>query len=135
MHATTVLVNWIPVGISGSHYEKKKASMMLSMLLSALSTFQARNWRNGHLQVLMPTFREQKFSPKFFLTEVFGNPLGSWTSAPSGHGYPRSNACFSRISSALTEVWGRDIRANDPRMSAGCPSQKQDFLFGLIFCS
>ena len=31
---------------------------------------------------------------------------------------------FSRILTALTEVLGRDIRANDPRMSAGCPSQK-----------
>ena len=31
---------------------------------------------------------------------------------------------FSRISTALTEVLGRDIRANGPRMSAGCPSQK-----------
>ena len=37
---------------------------------------------------------------------------------------PRPNACFSRISSALTELMGRDIRANDPRMSAGYPSQK-----------
>ena len=43
--------------------------------------------------------------------------LGSWTSAPSGHGCPLRNACFSRISTALTEVLGRDIRANDPRMS------------------
>ena len=40
---------------------------------------------------------------------------------------------FSRILTALTEVLGRDIRANDPRMSAGCSSQ--NFLFGLIFRS
>ena len=65
-----------------------------------------------------------KIQPKVFLTEVFGNPLGSWTSAPSGHGYPRPNAWFSRILSTLAEVLGRDICANDPRMSAGCPSQK-----------
>ena len=65
-----------------------------------------------------------KIQPKVFLTEVFGNPLGLWTSAPSGHGCPRQNACCSRIQTALTEVLGRDIRANDPRMSAGCPSQK-----------
>ena len=31
---------------------------------------------------------------------------------------------FSRIWSALTEVLGRDIRANDPWMSAEYPSQK-----------
>ena len=31
---------------------------------------------------------------------------------------------FSRILTALTEVLGRDIRANAPRMSAGCPPQK-----------
>ena len=37
---------------------------------------------------------------------------------------PRPNACFSRILAVLTEVFGRDIRANHPRMSAGCPSQK-----------
>ena len=45
------------------------------------------------------------------------------------------NACFSRILTALTEVLGRDIRANEPRMSAGCPSQKlplcADFSFVL----
>ena len=35
-----------------------------------------------------------KIQPKVFLTEVCGNPLGSWTSAPSGHGCPRPNACF-----------------------------------------
>ena len=31
---------------------------------------------------------------------------------------------FSRILRALTEVWGRAICANDPRMSAGYPSPK-----------
>ena len=59
--------------------------------------------------------------------------MGSWTSAPSGHGCPRPNACFSRTLRALTEVLGRDIRANDPWMSAGYPSQKlppwADYLF------
>ena len=58
------------------------------------------------------------------VTEVFGSPLGSWTSAPSGHGCPRPKACFSTILSALTEVLGRDIRANDFRMPPGYPSQK-----------
>ena len=43
--------------------------------------------------------------------------FGSWVS--------RSKMLvFSRILTALTEILGRDIRANDPRMSAGCPSQK-----------
>ena len=40
---------------------------------------------------------------------------------------------FSRILRALTEVLGRDIRANDPLMSAGYPAKKlplwADFLF------
>ena len=31
---------------------------------------------------------------------------------------------FSKILTALTEVLGRDIRANDPWTSVGCPSQK-----------
>ena len=36
-----------------------------------------------------------KIQPKVFSdTEVFEYPLGSWTSAPSGHGCPRPNACF-----------------------------------------
>ena len=65
-----------------------------------------------------------EYSAEVFLTEAFGNPLGSWTSAPSGHGYPRPNACFSRILSALTEVLGRDLRANDPWMSAGYPARR-----------
>ena len=44
-----------------------------------------------------------------------------------------TNACFSRILSTLTEVLGRDIRANDP----GCPwdIRPENFLFGLIFRS
>ena len=68
------------------------------------------------------------FQPKVFLTEVFGNPLGSWTSAPSGHGCPRRNACFSRIWTALTEVLGRDIRANDPRDVRGMSVSKTSSL-------
>ena len=35
-----------------------------------------------------------KIQPKVFLTEVSGNPLGSWTSAPSVHGCARRDACF-----------------------------------------
>ena len=50
--------------------------------------------------------RERKIQPKVFLTEVFGNPLGSWTSAPSGHGCPRQNACFPRVSRALDRSFG-----------------------------
>ena len=52
--------------------------------------------------------------------------FGSWMSAPK---------ClfFSRILRALTEVLGRDIRANDARMPAGYPARKlplwADFLF------
>ena len=70
-------------------------------------------------------YKGAKIQPRVVLTEAFENSLGSWTSAPSGHEYLRRNACFfSRISRALTEVWGRDIRANDPRMSAGHLSPK-----------
>ena len=51
--------------------------------------------------------------------------FGSWMSAPK--------CLISRILTALTEGLGQDIRANDPRMSAGCPSQQlslwADFLF------
>ena len=62
----------------------------------------------------------QSFSDRSFwksLRVVDVRAFGSWISAPK---------ClfFSRILSALTEVLGRDIRANDPRMSAGYPSQK-----------
>ena len=74
------------------------------------------------------TLRKEAFHnmlPKVFLTEIFGNALGSWTSAPSGHGCPRQNACFfSRVSRALTEVLTRDIRANAPRMSVEYPARK-----------
>ena len=62
----------------------------------------------------------QSFSDRSFwksLTVVDVRAFGSWISAPK---------ClfFSRILSALTEVLGRDIRANDPRMSAGYPARK-----------
>ena len=50
---------------------------------------------------------------------------------PWGRGRPRLRVMDVRaqmlgfqVSRALTEVLGRDIRANDPRMSAGYPAQK-----------
>ena len=43
--------------------------------------------------------------------------IGSWMSSPE-------MLVFSLIFRALNEVLGRDICANDPLMSAGCPSQK-----------
>ena len=79
----------------------------------------------GTVPLRNPEGTSRKACLEVFLTEAFGNPLGSWTSAPSGHGCPRRNACFfSRILTALTEVLGRDICASGPQMSAGCPSQK-----------
>ena len=62
----------------------------------------------------------QSFSDRSFwkpLRVVDVRAFRSWMSAPT---------ClfFSRILTALTEVLGRDLRANDPRMSAGNPSQK-----------
>ena len=54
--------------------------------------------------------------------------FGSWISAPKCFFF----FLFYQDLTALTEVLGRDMRANDPRMSAGCP---KNFLFGLIFCS
>ena len=54
--------------------------------------------------------------------------FGSWISAPK--------CLFSRSWSTLSEVLGRDIRANGPRMSAGYPSQKlplwADFSFLIL---
>ena len=64
----------------------------------------------------------QSFSDRSFwksLRVVDVRAFGSWMSAA---------ACFSRILTTLTEVLGRDIRANDPQMSAGCPSLA-DFSF------
>ena len=61
----------------------------------------------------------QSFSDRSFwksLKVVDVRAFASWMSAPK--------CFFSRILTTLTEVFGRDIRANDPRMSAGCPSQK-----------
>ena len=61
----------------------------------------AKGWRavgEGLAEFLAPSifgeFQGTKIQPKVFLTEVFGNLLGSWTSAPSGHGCPRRNTCF-----------------------------------------
>ena len=77
--------------------------------------------------------REQKFSPKFFWPKFL--------KIPSGRGRPRLRVMdvraqmlvFFQDLSALTEVLARDIRAKDPRMSAGYPARKlplwTDFLF------
>ena len=65
------------------------------------------------LPVLMcqGTCRERKFSPKFFWPNFFWTPLGSWTSAPSGHGRPwPQDACFSRISRAWPKFLPPDVR-------------------------
>ena len=61
------------------------------------------------------SFSDRSFSESLRVVDV--GAFGSWISAPK---------ClfFSKILSTLTEVLGRDSRANDPRMSAGCPSQK-----------
>ena len=72
----------------------------------------------------------QSFSDRSFwksLRVVDVRAFRSWTSAP------KCLFFFSRILSALTEVLGRDIRANDP----GCPRdiRPKTFLFGLIFRS
>ena len=59
----------------------------------------------------------QSFSDRSFWKSLWVGAFGSWMSAPK---------ClfFFQDLTALTEVLGRDIRANDPRTSAGCPSQK-----------
>ena len=58
--------------------------------------------------------REQKFSSKFFWPKFFEPPLGSWTSAPSGHGGPHRNACFSRTE-GLTKVFAPGRPPGFPR--------------------
>ena len=53
--------------------------------------------------------------------------FGSWMSAPKClffQDFEHPDRSFGPGLSTLTEVLGRDIRANDPRMSAGYPSQK-----------
>ena len=81
-----------------------------------------------------PSDRERKFSPKVFLTEVLGNPLGSWTSAPSGHGCRRWNACFFP---AFWPPWPKFGAGISARMTPGCPREvrPKNFLSGLIFRS
>ena len=67
--------------------------------------------------------RERKFSPKFFWLKFLKIP---W-----GHGRPHlrvmnvsaPKCLFFKDLRGLTEILGQDIRANDPRMSAGYPSQ------------
>ena len=55
----------------------------------------------------VPSCRERNFSPKFFW---FWSPLGTWTSAPSGHGCPHRHACFSGISRAWPKLLPPDVR-------------------------
>ena len=53
---------------------------------------------------------ERKFSPKCFWQKFLFPPLGSWTSVPSGHGYPHRNACVSRIWRAWQKFLPPDVR-------------------------
>ena len=53
--------------------------------------------------------------PNVYLSEVFCTPLGSCTSAHSGHGYPRPKNCFSKALRAVfgpgrPHEWPRDMR-------------------------
>ena len=84
-------------------------------------------------KILRPTWFRTKIQPKVFLTDVFGNPLGSWTSVPSGHGCPHRNACFS----GLWPPWPKFWSGISARMTPGCPRdiRPENFLFGLIFRS
>ena len=66
----------------------------------------------------------RSFSDRSF----FFTPLGSWTSAPSGHGCPHRNACFSRISRA----WPKFLPPGRP---LGYDIRPRNLLFGLLFRS
>ena len=72
-----------------------------------------------------PENSAQSFSDRSFwkpLRVMDIRAFGSWMSAPK--------CLFFKDLTALTEVLCRGIRANDPPMSAGCPSQKlPDFSF------
>ena len=61
-----------------------------------------------------PSFFDPSFWKSVRVVDV--RAFGSWMSAP------KCLFFFLGILTALTEVLGRDIRANDPRMSAGYPS-------------
>ena len=92
---------------------------------------------SGHTKknVLGNEISAQSFFDRSFwksLRVVDVRAFGSWMSA-------LKCLFFSRILTALTEVLGRDIRANDPRMSAGYPVRKlplwADFSFLMyLFC-
>ena len=58
---------------------------------------------------VVPFCRERKYSArcsKFFWPNLFLPPLGSWTSAPLGHGCPHRNACFFQDFEGLTKRLG-----------------------------
>ena len=46
---------------------------------------------------------------------IFWHPLGSWTSARSGHGCPHPHPYFSKVSRGCPKFLIRDVRANDPK--------------------
>ena len=60
------------------------------------------------------SFSDRSFWKSLRVVEV--RAFGSWMSAPT--------CLFFQDFDRLTEVLGRDIRANDPRMSAGRPPPK-----------
>ena len=42
----------------------------------------------------------------------------------TGHGCLHPNACFSKVSRGCPKFLTRDVRPNDPQMSAGHPARK-----------
>ena len=95
-------------------------------------TKSKRGLTNGGLSHGLPI--KEGPTSKFRHASIFRAHSDTQAVPTLGHENSAQNACFfSRFLTALTEVLGRDIRADDPRMSAGCPSEKLPL--GLIFRS
>ena len=63
------------------------------------------------MQFCLP-FRERKISLKFSCIKFFWDPLGSWTSAPSGQGRPHKKLCFPALRAMGWMFLDQDVRSD-----------------------
>ena len=86
----------------------------------------------GPISLCLFVFFGNENSARSFSDRSFLNPLGSWTSAPSGHGCPHRNACFSRISRAWPKFLPPDVR-RDIRVDVRRTSGPKTYSLGCFF--
>ena len=105
------------------HFNRTLGAQSVSSKCRQTSTSKLRESKTGCNCTLATVLLGNENSAQSFWPKFLEIP-GSWTSAPSGHGCPRPDACFFQDFEGPDRSLGRDIRADGPWMSVGYPSPK-----------